>query len=140
MNHTDIGKLILIIKYRNYGVCLSYLLDYFHMSSSSFYFKTRLFFVGESIKAKAKQKRFVGFSIHKQAFIESHHSSLEREFVQLNSFENIEDVFQAYSAYMFFYHNLRPHGSLNYMTPNEFSRIFSDDNNFFNSKTIFVKK
>ncbi|PNR94079.1 DDE-type integrase/transposase/recombinase, partial [Petrotoga sp. 9PWA.NaAc.5.4] len=31
-----------------------------------------------------------------QAFIESHHSSLEREFVQLNSFENIEDVFQAY--------------------------------------------
>jgi len=32
------------------------------MSSSSFYFKTRLFFVGESIKAKANQKRFVGFS------------------------------------------------------------------------------
>jgi len=32
------------------------------MSLSSFYFKTRLFFVGESIKAKANQKRFVGFS------------------------------------------------------------------------------
>ncbi len=41
---------------------------------------------------------------------------------------------------MFFYHNLIQHGSLNYMTPNEFSRTFSDDNNFFNSKTIFVKK
>jgi len=51
-----------------------------------------------------------------QAFIESHHSSLEREFVQLNSFENIEDVFQAYNAYMFFYNNLKLHGSLNYMT------------------------
>ncbi|WP_369973678.1 integrase core domain-containing protein [Petrotoga sp. HWHPT.55.6.3] len=75
-----------------------------------------------------------------QAFIESHHSSLEREFVQLNSFENIEEVFQAYNAYMFFYHNLRPHGSLNYMTPSEFSRMFSDDNNCFNSKTIFMKK
>ena len=59
---------------------------------------------------------------------------------KLNSFENIEDVFQAYNAYMFFYHNLRPNGSLNYMTPSEFSRIFSDDNNCFNSKTIFVKK
>lgn len=327
MNCTDIGKLLLIIKYRNYGVCLSYLLDYFHMSSSSFYFKTRLFFVVDTIKVKPKQKRFVGFSYtidgqivederikqiiisiysnsnpndptfyfkslgdkklsvvfknqlgiivnHKkiyrlrkelgfvrpyrnhfkhpkrrpsnheidapnrfwegdikfipttkdgfvpildiidafdktivssqighsskskdfiksvyngisyrkadpkkliirtdngpqfkskatksfmdemeithefgyknnpnsQAFIESHHSSLEREFVQLNSFENIEDVFQAYNAYMFFYHNLRPHGSLNYMTPSEFSRIFSDDNNCFNFKTIFVKK
>ena len=62
MNCTDIGKLLLIIKYKNYGVCLSYLLNYFHMSSSSFYFKTRLFFVVETIKAKAKQKRFVGFS------------------------------------------------------------------------------
>ena len=75
-----------------------------------------------------------------QAFIESHYSNLERKFVQLNFFENFEDVFQAYNAYMFFYHNLRPHGSLNYMTPSEFSRIFSDDNNCFNFKTIFVKK
>ena len=32
------------------------------MSSSSFYFKTRLFFIVETIKAKPKQKRFVGFS------------------------------------------------------------------------------
>ena len=124
MNHTDIGKLLLIIKYRNYGVCLSYLLDYFHMSSSSFYFKTRLFFVGESIKAKAKQKRFVGFSIHKH--------SLNHTIQALK-----ESLF---NSYMFFYHNLRSHGSLNYMTPSEFSRIFSDDNNCFNSKTIFVKK
>jgi len=75
-----------------------------------------------------------------QAFIESHHSSLEREFAQLNPFENIEDVFQAYNANIFVYHNLRPHGSLNYMTSSEFSRIFSNDNNCFNSKTIFVKK
>ncbi|PNR93201.1 integrase core domain-containing protein, partial [Petrotoga sp. 9PWA.NaAc.5.4] len=76
-----------------------------------------------------------------QAFIESHHSSLEREFVQLNSFENIEDVFQAYNAYMFFYHNLRPHGSLNYMTPSEFNKMFENNSDsYFNSKTIFVKK
>ncbi|CEP78294.1 hypothetical protein [Defluviitoga tunisiensis] len=32
------------------------------MSSSSFYFKTRFFFVVECIKAKSKQKRFPGFS------------------------------------------------------------------------------
>ncbi len=35
-----------------------------------------------------------------QALIESHHSIFEREFVQLNSFERIEDVFYAYKAYM----------------------------------------
>ncbi len=77
-----------------------------------------------------------------QAFIESHHSSLEREFVQLNSFENIEDVFQVYNAYMFFYHNLWPHGSLNYMTPSAYDKMFYENNSSscFDTKTIFVKK
>ncbi|CEP78295.1 hypothetical protein [Defluviitoga tunisiensis] len=76
-----------------------------------------------------------------QDFIELHHFNLEREFVQLNSFENIEEIFQAYNAYMFFYHNLRRYGSLNYMTPSEFSKMFEiNSDTYFNSKTIFVKK
>ena len=51
-----------------------------------------------------------------RALIESHDSSVERGIVKMNTFENIEDVFQAYNAYMFFYNNLKLHGSLNYMT------------------------
>jgi len=77
-----------------------------------------------------------------QTFIESHHSTLQREFVQLNSFERIEDVFYAYNAYMFFYHNLRPHGSLNYMTPSAYNKMFYENNSSscLDTKIIFVKK
>ena len=55
-----------------------------------------------------------------QAYIESHHSVIEREFVQLNEFEYIEDVYNAYKAYIYFYQEIRPHGSLGYKTPNEY--------------------
>lgn len=77
-----------------------------------------------------------------QAFIESHHSNLDREFVQFNSFENIEEVFQVYNAYMFFYHNLRRHGSLNYMTPSSYNKMLYKNNSSscLDTITIFVKK
>jgi len=47
-----------------------------------------------------------------QAYIESHHSVIEREFVQLNEFEYIEDGDNAYKKYIYFYHKIRPHGTL----------------------------
>lgn len=59
-----------------------------------------------------------------QVFIESYHSALEREFVRLNSFERIEDIFYAYNAYIFFYHILRPNGSLDYLIPSEYNKMF----------------
>jgi len=55
-----------------------------------------------------------------QAYIESHHSVIEREFVQLSEFEYIEDVYNAYKAYIYFYQEIRQHGSLGYKTPNEY--------------------
>jgi len=61
-----------------------------------------------------------------QAYIESHHSVIEREFVQLNEFEYIEDVYNAYKAYIYFYHEIRPHGGLGYKTPNEYDEALSE--------------
>lgn len=57
-----------------------------------------------------------------QAFIESQHSNVQREFVAMNVFERAEDVHRKYQVYMDFYHNLRPHGSLKYMTPQAFKK------------------
>jgi len=138
-----------------------------------------LFFVVDTIKAKPKQKRFVGFSytingqivedkLIKKIIISiySNNNPNDPTFYfkslgdkklsvvfknQLGIIVNHKKIYRLRKelgfvrpyrnhAYMFFYHNLRPHGSLNYMTPSEFSRTFSDDNNCFNSKTIFVKK
>jgi len=61
-----------------------------------------------------------------QAYIESHHSVIEREFVELNEFEYIEDVYNAYKAYIYFYQEIRPHGSLGYKTPNEYDEASSE--------------
>jgi len=60
-----------------------------------------------------------------QAYIESHHSVIEREFVQLNEFEYIEDVYNAYKGYIYFYHEIRPHGGLGYKTPNGYDEALS---------------
>ncbi|MGY4687680.1 IS3 family transposase [Petrotoga sp. DB-2] len=59
-----------------------------------------------------------------QAFIESFHSSVQREFVPLNTFTNISDFTMKYKVYLDFYLNIRPHGSLNYLTPNEFHVLY----------------
>jgi len=61
-----------------------------------------------------------------QAYIESHHSVVEREFVQMNEFEYIEDVYNAYKAYIYFYQEIRPHGSLGYMTPSEYDELLNE--------------
>ncbi|WP_161484668.1 transposase, partial [Kosmotoga arenicorallina] len=50
---------------------------------------------------------------------------VQKEFVSMNTFENAEDVYKKYQVYMNFYHNLRPHGSLKYMTPQAFKKCRS---------------
>jgi len=69
-----------------------------------------------------------------QAFIESQHGNLQREFVSLNYFIDAEDIKNKYSVYLNFYRNFRPHGSLNYLTPVAFQ------NNSKFHKTVLVKK
>lgn len=59
-----------------------------------------------------------------QAFIESFHASVQREFVPLNTFTSITDFIMKYKVYLKFYHDVRPHGSLKYMTPNEFGEFY----------------
>ena len=58
-----------------------------------------------------------------QAHIESQHSNVQREFVFLNHFEDSQDVLGKYKVYMDFYHNLRPHAALNYLTPKAFKEL-----------------
>jgi transposase InsO family protein/transposase-like protein len=69
-----------------------------------------------------------------QAYIEAQHSNIQREFMALNIFKNAEDVFIKYQVYMYFYHYLRPHASLNYETP----MAYKEKGN--NSKIIIVKR
>ena len=55
-----------------------------------------------------------------QAFIESFHASVQREFVALNEFTSLIDFIIKYKVYLDFYHNIRPHGSLKNMIPKKF--------------------
>ncbi len=58
-----------------------------------------------------------------QAHIEAQHANVQREFIRLNTFSDSKDVHRKYEVYMDFYHNLRPHASLKYMTPSNFKRL-----------------
>jgi transposase InsO family protein len=64
-----------------------------------------------------------------QAYIESFHSSAQCEFVESIEFNYIDDVYNYYVSYIYFYNNLRPHGSLNYLTPEYVYNLFSSPNN-----------
>jgi len=44
----------------------------------------------------------------------------------MNEFEYIEDVHNAYKAYIYFYQEIRPHGSLGYMTPSEYDELLNE--------------
>ena len=61
-----------------------------------------------------------------QAYIESFFSSLKREFVENNEFLNLNDLCKKFNVYLGFYNKLRPHGSLNYNSPIDFSQIQSN--------------
>ena len=59
-----------------------------------------------------------------QAYIESFHAQTQREFVESIEFNNIEDVYRYYVSYIYFYNNLRPHGSLKYLIPEYVYRYY----------------
>ena len=42
-----------------------------------------------------------------------------------NKFETLEDLELGLAEYVYWYNNLRIHGSLDYMTPVEYKKIFS---------------
>ncbi|MCM3698672.1 IS3 family transposase [Paenibacillus macerans] len=55
------------------------------------------------------------------AYIESFHSSMERDLLTKESFETMEDAYAAIDWYMDFYNNRRMHGSLKRKAPTVFS-------------------
>ncbi|MBM7560256.1 transposase [Marinitoga litoralis] len=63
---TFIGHFLLVFKYRSYGVSLSFLLNHYSISSSSFYYNNRLFFV---IGKSKRIPHFKGFSFSTLEFI-----------------------------------------------------------------------
>ncbi|WP_084822686.1 integrase core domain-containing protein [Marinitoga sp. 1155] len=73
----------------------------------------------------------------KKAFVESFHSSVQREFVEYISFNDIDDVYNYYMSYIYFYNHLRPHGSLKYLTPDFVFYLFNDNFNDFISSYDF---
>jgi putative transposase len=56
------------------------------------------------------------------AYIESFHSTLERDLLSKESFQNFADAYQAIHEYMDFYNNRRMHGSLGRQSPAAFMR------------------
>lgn len=58
------------------------------------------------------------------AYIESFHSIIERECYQQHTFSFYEEAYYWIDKYMDFYNNRRYHGSLKYMSPNEFYELY----------------
>jgi len=83
---------------------------------------TGIFMDEEEISHEFGMKR----NPNSQAYIESFFSSLKREFVEKNEFLNLNDLSNEFNVYLGFYNKLRPHGSLNYNSPIDFSQIHSN--------------
>lgn len=73
-----------------------------------------------------------------QAYIESFHSSCQREFeAHVLAFDKA-DLKNKLNAYIHYYHCLRPHGSLNNMTPFDFRREFFEDSSISKDLKVYV--
>ncbi|WP_078592736.1 IS3 family transposase [Evansella clarkii] len=62
------------------------------------------------------------------AYIESFHSVIERECYQRYRFECFEEAYYRIDEYMDFYNNRRYHGSLKYLSPAKFYKLYSKGN------------
>lgn len=73
-----------------------------------------------------------------QAYIESFHSSCQREFeTHVLAFDK-EDLKNKLGAYIHYYHCLRPHGSLSNMTPFDFRREFFENPSVSKDLKVYV--
>jgi len=73
-----------------------------------------------------------------QAYIESFHSSCQREFeAHVLAFDK-EDLKNKLNAYIHYYHCLRPHGSLNNMTPFDFRKMFFENPSISKDLKVYV--
>lgn len=59
------------------------------------------------------------------AVSEATNKIMKIEFIYQNKFETLEDLELGLAEYVYWYNNLRIHGSLDYMTPVEYKKIFS---------------
>ncbi len=61
------------------------------------------------------------------AHIESFHSILERDCYSMNEFNSFIDVYRIVSGYMKYYNERYKHGSLNYMSPNQYYKAIKSN-------------
>jgi len=62
----------------------------------------------------------------KNAYIESFHSILECESFRRNCFSSFEEAFEEVDRFIQFYNNRRIHGSLKYLSPAEYLRLYRE--------------
>jgi len=73
-----------------------------------------------------------------QAYVESFHSSCQREFeTHVLAFDKA-DLKNKLNAYIHYYHCLRPHGSLKYQTPFDFRRAFFENPSISKEIKVYV--
>jgi putative transposase len=60
----------------------------------------------------------------RDGYIESFHGRLRDEFLERHEFETVADARAKGSSFRREYNRIRPHGSLDYKTPEEFSRLY----------------
>ena len=73
-----------------------------------------------------------------QAYVESFHSSCQREFeTHVLAFDKA-DLKNKLNAYVQYYHCLRPHGSLKYQTPFDFRREFFENSSISKDLKVYV--
>lgn len=85
-------------------------------NSSSF----RLFLEKHNVCQSFSKKTYP----YDNACVESFFKQIKSEEIYNNHYTNFNDLFLACFEYIYRYNNKRPHGSLNYLTPNEFEQLF----------------
>jgi len=59
------------------------------------------------------------------AVSEATNKKIKTEFIYQNEFETLEDLELGLAEYVYWYNNLRIHGSLDYLTPVEYKKLFT---------------
>ena len=52
---------------------------------------------------------------------------MKTEYIYQNEFETLEDLELGLAEFIYWYNNLRIHGSLDYLTPVEYKKLFTSD-------------
>ena len=85
---------------------------------------TSLVFAAICDELNVEHERIPPKTPNMNAYIEAYHSILEDDLMQFMEFESLQDAKRKLDAYIQFYNKVRIHGSLGYLTPEEYHQNY----------------